>query len=100
MFGSIFVMRPRPGMEQAVIAHMGKWQEEREPKIKGFKASHLYRNVQNPAELMAAVVFDSKENYFANSDDPEQDTWYRELVALLETEPSFIDGDVLLSHTA
>lgn len=100
MFGTIFSMRPKPGQENAVVALFERWDRERRPKIKGPLAGHLYRNVQNPGELMAAVVFDSRDNYFANANDPEQDRWYRELVALLEAEPRFIDGEVLRSWSA
>lgn len=100
MFGTIFTMRPKPGQDKAVVDLFEKWNRERRPKIKGPLASHLYRNVENPAELMAAVIFDSRESYFANASDPEQDRWYRELVALLEAEPRFYDGEVLLSWTA
>lgn len=100
MFGSIFLMRPKPGQEDAVVALFDRWDRERRPKIKGARAGHLYRNAQNPAELMAAVVFDSRDSYVANAGDPEQDRWYRELVALLEVEPRFIDGEVLRSWTA
>lgn len=100
MFGTIFTMRPKPGQEAAVVALFDRWARERAPKVKGSLASHLYRNVGNPAELMGAVVFDSRDSYFANASDPEQDRWYRELVTLLEAEPRFMDGDVLRSWTA
>jgi len=100
MFGTIFTMRPKTGRENDVVALFDQWDRERRPKIKGALAGHLYRNDQNPGELMAAVVFDSRENYFANANDPEQDRWYRELVALLEAEPRFIDGEVLRSWSA
>ena len=100
MFGTIFTVRPKPGQENAVVGHFEKWARERGSKAKGALASYLYRNVQNPAELMCAVVYDSRDSYFANANDPEQDRWYRELVALLEAEPRFSDGELLLSYTA
>ena len=97
MYGTIALMKPKAGQEAAMVAMLDKWWSERRPKVKGAISSTIYRNVQNPAELMMAVVFDSKENYEANANDPEQDRWYREMVALLEGEPRWIDGDVL-SH--
>ena len=97
MFGTIFTMKPKSGQEAAVVELFKRWDRERRPKIKGAVAGHLYRNEQNPAELMAAVVFDSRANYFANASDPEQDQWYRDLVGVLEAEPRFIDGEVLVS---
>jgi quinol monooxygenase YgiN len=100
MFGTIFTMKPKSGQEAAVVELFQRWDRERRPKIKGAVAGHLYRSEQNPAELMAAVVFDSRENYFANASDPEQDQWYRDLVGLLEAEPRFIDGEVLVTWPA
>lgn len=99
MFGTIFTLRPKPGKEDAVLEQFEKFDRERRPKIKGTLASHLYRRTDNPREWMGAVVFDSRENYFANAEDPEQDRWYRELVSLLEEEPRWMDGEVLLSYT-
>ena len=96
MFGTIALIKPKAGNEAALSAEFDRWWDERRPKVKGAVSSTLYRNVSNPAELMLAVVFDSKENYEANAQDREQDRWFREsLMPLLESEPSWIDGDVL-----
>ena len=45
-----------------------------------------------------SVVFDSKDEYMANANDPEQERWYLALVELLDGEPRWIDGDVLSTH--
>jgi quinol monooxygenase YgiN len=95
MYGTIALMKPKAGQEAAITALFDKWWNERRPKVKGAIGSTIYRNVSNPAELMAAIVFDSKENYTANADDPEQNEWYQEMLALLEAEPRWIDGDIL-----
>jgi len=97
VYGTIALMRPKAGQEDALKAMFERWWTERRPKVKGAIASTIYRNVNNPAEIMVAVVFDSEENYKANADDPEQDKWYREMVQLLEGEPRWIDG-VVLDH--
>jgi len=95
MFGTLIVMRPKEGHEQAVLDMMDSWVRERAPRIEGFVASVLYRNQDDPRELIEAVVFSSRDTYFANANDPEQDRWYWQLVEHLESEPRFIDGDVL-----
>ena len=95
MFGTIALAKPKEGQTDAVLALFDEWWNERRPKVKGAIASTVYRNVSNPAELMVAVVFDTKENYVANAEDPEQGEWYNKLVALLEGEPRWIDGDIL-----
>lgn len=99
MYGTIALMKPKAGQEDAVVAMHEEWWNERQPKVKGARAAHLYRNTSNPSELMLAVVFDSKADYEANAADPEQDQWYQRLAEHLEGEPRWIDGDVLASHT-
>ena len=100
MFGTIAILKAKPGAEQQIVALAEEWARDRKPNVKGFKASHLYRNASNPSELMLAVVFDSKEDYEANAAAPEQDAWYQKLVEQLEGEPRWIDGEVLFSDTA
>lgn len=95
MYGTIAIAKPKAGQEQALVNMLDQWWEERRPKIRGAVASTIYRNTENPAELMIAVVFDSKESYMANAEDPEQDRFYRQMLELLEGEPRWIDGDVL-----
>lgn len=95
MYGTIALMRPKAGQEDAVKDLFEEWWTERRPKVKGAVANTLYRNKSNPAELIAAVVFDSEANYTANADDPEQDRWYRRLADLLEGEPRWIDGEII-----
>ena len=41
------------------------------------------------------VLFDSRESYRANAESPEQDVRYREMRALLESEPEWHDGQVI-----
>lgn len=98
MFGTIATMRPKPGQEEAVLAKMEQWWNERSPNVPGVRATHVYRNASNPGELMLAVVFDSREEYEANAQDPEQDRWFQEIAALLDGEVRWIDGEVLSSH--
>jgi quinol monooxygenase YgiN len=95
MFGTVALMKPKPGQEQAVVAMLDKWWNERRPSVKGAIASTIHRNITNPQELIMSVVFDSEENYRANASDPEQDKWYREMRELLDADPRWMDGEVL-----
>jgi quinol monooxygenase YgiN len=95
MYGTVAIIKPKAGSEQAVVAHFDKWWNERRPKVKGAIASTLHRNEQNPSELILSVVMDSKANYEANANDPDQDKWYQQMRALLDADPRWMDGDVL-----
>jgi quinol monooxygenase YgiN len=95
MYGTVALLKPKAGQEQALAQALEKWWEERQPKVKGAIATTLHRNEGNPSELIMTAVFDSKENYVANAEDPEQDKWYQEMRALLESDPRWMDGEVL-----
>ena len=98
MFGSIAVVRPKEGKEADVVAHFAEWWRLRSPQVVPEAiAGHVFRPVDRPGELMIPVVFETREAYEANAKDPAQSYWYRKLVAMLEEEPRWIDGDVLSS---
>ena len=95
MYGTIAIMKVKPGQEQALNAMFDKWWAERAPKAKGAIASSVHRNDSNPSEVIVSVVFADKASYDANADDPEQDKWYQEMRALLDADPRWLDGEVL-----
>jgi hypothetical protein len=54
--------------------------------------SILTSNLKNPDEFMAGVMFDSKESYDANSNDPDQGAWFKDLRSHLAADPEWFDG--------
>jgi hypothetical protein len=97
MFGAIYHMRPKPGQEQAVADYHRRWERERRPSVEGAVGAYVFKPRRRPGELTGVVVFDSEANYYKNADDPEQDRWYRQLRELLEADPEWVDGDVLVA---
>jgi len=95
MYGTVAILKPKQGMEKALVDEFDRWWSERRPRAKGAVASTLHRNANNPSEVILSVVFDSKENYDANANDPEQDKWYQQMRANLESDPRWMDGEVL-----
>ncbi len=95
MFGTVAIIKPKAGQEQAFVEKLNAWWDGRRLQIKGAIASTIHRNAANPSELIMSVVFDSEENYRANASDPAQDKWYQEVRALLQEDPRWMDGDVL-----
>lgn len=93
MYGSIFRIRPRAGREQDVIRMMEEWDRERQPKARGALGGYLFK--LDKGDMMGVAVFDSKENYIANAQDPEQDAWYRRFRELLESDPEWNDGEIV-----
>lgn len=95
MYGTVATMRVKPGQEAKVTEMTDRWWRDRAPKIEGAISGSFYKSQNNPGEYILAVVFDSKANYEANSNDPEQDAWYQQFTACLDGEPVWNDGEVL-----
>lgn len=92
MYGTVARIQAKPGAEQALMA---QFQEYGAIHVPGFRATYVYRMDSDPNTLYLAIVFDSKETYRANAESPEQDKRYREMLALLEREPEWHDGEIL-----
>jgi len=97
MFGTIYRMQPKPGQEQAVADFHRRWERERRPRVDGVVAAYVFKPRRQPGELIGVAVFDCAANYYKNADDPEQDRWYRRLRELLQADPEWNDGDVLVA---
>jgi heme-degrading monooxygenase HmoA len=94
MYGTIARLRLKPGAEQQIDQQMREFEAL---KIPGFIATYVYRMDADPRECYMAVAFDSKDSYWANAQSPEQDARYRKMLALLESEPEWHDGEIV--HT-
>jgi hypothetical protein len=97
MFGSIYQMQPKPGQELTIADHFRRWERERRPVVGGAVAGYLFRPKSSPDELIGFAVFDSESSYRENAADPAQDQWYRDLRQMLEADPKWQDGDILVA---
>ncbi len=95
MYGTVAHMRVKAGQEDALRDWMVRWDQERAPRISGPVASYVYRMDSGPRDLILTVVFQDKESYVANADDPEQDRWFQEMRQHLEADPEWHDGEVI-----
>jgi quinol monooxygenase YgiN len=92
MYGTIAHCRVKPGMEQQLAEQMRMFEAA---KVPGAIATYIYRMDADPNDCYLAVVFASKEAYWANAQSPEQDARYRQLLSLLESEPEWHDGEIV-----
>jgi hypothetical protein len=93
MYGTIARISPKPGMNKAVLQAIEEWQRDRRPGVKGAVGGYVYQLDQGG--MMLVYVFESKETYVANAEDPAQDRWYQKFRALLTKEPEWNDGEVI-----
>jgi quinol monooxygenase YgiN len=94
MYGTIAHMRPKAGHEQQIQDLLDQWNRERKPKVKGTRGGYVLRPDRNPREVVLVAVFEDRETYRANADDPEQDKWFRQLREHLEADPTWEDGEI------
>lgn len=92
MYGTIAHCRVKPGMEQQLAEQMHTFEAA---KVPGAIATYVYRIDADPNDYYLAVVFASKEAYWANAQSPEQDARYHQLLSLLESEPEWHDGEII-----
>jgi hypothetical protein len=97
MFGSIYTMKPLPGQEANIAAHFRRWERERRPSVGGAVSGYLFRPKTALGQLIGVAVFDSEGNYRKNADDPAQGEWFSELRSMLEADPEWSDGDILVA---
>ena len=97
MYGTIARLKLLPGKEEELMAQNKVYEEL---NIPGFIATALYRADTGEDEYWLAVIFESKESYRANAEDPAQDERFQKMRAILAGEPEWHDGEVIGRHTA
>jgi hypothetical protein len=95
MYGSIFRFNFKPGGEEEARKLMEAENDDQRLKGSGLKASYIFK--LDKGGYMGVAVFESKEKYVANANDPKQDEWYRKFRALTEADPEWNDGEIISS---
>ena len=96
MYGSVSRWRIKQGKQQELEQLADELMRERPA---GSRAVYMYRSDNDPTEYWVVGVFESKNAYTSNSNTPEQDGRYRRLRALMETDPEWHDGEVVVART-
>lgn len=94
MYGTVARFRIKPGMDQKLDELSREFSKVNVP---GLVAEYVYRMDKEESVYYLAVVFDSRESYFANANSPEQDARYRQLAELFVGEPEWHDGQIVFS---
>jgi heme-degrading monooxygenase HmoA len=90
MYGTIARMKVKPG----ALPALKKMSEEAHSRAKGYAGSFIYQMDKDPNEIYVVVLFNSKQEYFANADSPEQNVEYEKMRKNLTAEPEWHDGEV------
>ena len=92
MYGTLGRMRPKAGKRDELVALMSELPTG--AAANGYRGSYLLR-ADEGEELVVAVMYEDKEAYFAMVHDPKTDENFGKIVALLEGEPAWTDGEWL-----
>lgn len=92
MYGTVAHMQLKPGAEAEMQQQMKQYEALNVP---GFVRSTIYRMDSNPNELYLAVVFENKEAYHANANNPERNALYEKMRSLLTRDPEWHDGEII-----
>jgi len=93
MYGPIARMRLKDGAEPEFKRQLEEFTAR---AVGGFRQTLIYRMDADSNELMMVVVFDDKESYFKNAEDPAQNEEYEQLRALLTDDPEWNDGEIVM----
>ena len=94
MYGTIFRFQVKPGKDQELHRLVQEdTAENARLRAAGMVASYVYK--LDNGGYMGAAIFENKEKYVANANDPAQDRWYRRFRELLEADPEWNDGEIV-----
>jgi len=93
MYGTVANIRVKAGHQGDLTKLIQEWNTERKPKIHGAQTGYLVQLDSDPQDMIMIGIFDNKDVYTKNADDPEQDRWFRRLMEHLESEPDWHDGE-------
>jgi heme-degrading monooxygenase HmoA len=68
-------------------------QSQGNANIQGFRSAWVMFPENRTDEALMVVVFEDKDSYWKNANDPEQDKRYQEFSQYFESEPEWHDGE-------
>jgi antibiotic biosynthesis monooxygenase (ABM) superfamily enzyme len=89
MYGTIMIGRLRVTPEEAIRAS-DAWQRDHDSP--GYRLTDIL-TADDGHTIVVAVQFDTKDQYLALAESPEQVEWWNTVMRpLLEEEPTWVDG--------
>jgi quinol monooxygenase YgiN len=95
MYGTISHWRIREDKQDEFERLMDELSRDRPT---GSRALNVYRSDADPREYWVTGVFETREAYTSNAASPEQGARFQRLRALMENDPEWHDGEVVVSY--
>jgi quinol monooxygenase YgiN len=96
MYGTVARIKVKPELLDQAMEFMQTSGDLGTPP--GGVAFYLYQLDANPNDFYMVVVFEDKEKYFANANDPRTDAQFQEMARFLAEEPKWHDGEIVYSQ--
>lgn len=96
MYGTVARWLVKEGKEKELEQLAEELMRETAP---GSRSVVVYRADANPREYWVASTWDSKEAYTSNSSTPEQDKRFRQLRDLMDADPEWHDGEIIVARS-
>lgn len=96
MYGTLGRMKVKPGKLEDLVANLNN---PRAAQMSGYRGSYVLVADEGD-EVVVAVMYEDKDAYFAMVHDPATEENYPKLVALVEGEPEWMDGEWIAGPSA
>jgi quinol monooxygenase YgiN len=90
LFGTIGRAKVKPENRQKLIDTLG---DEAYLSVPGYRRAYILVPENQENEVYIVAMFENRELYFKNADDPAQNERYMEYRAFMEDDPVWIDGE-------
>ena len=97
VYGTVAKLKLKPGSADQFKQLMSQYKGL---EIPGFVTDIVYRSDDDPNEYFVSVVFNSREDYVANAESPEQHERFTAMSQLLAAEPEWHDGEIVYYDVA
>jgi heme-degrading monooxygenase HmoA len=98
MFVQLIRCKLRPGGWEKVEELMQRWQTEQASKAPGFKGEYVLREKSSSNACTMVVLFENEQLARQNSDRPETNQFYQDMLTVVDGQPEFIDTEVVHSY--
>jgi heme-degrading monooxygenase HmoA len=93
MYGTIARLQVKPGMESQLLEEART--ENEQVSIPGHINTFIYRMDSEADTYYMVVLFEDKESYQANANNPEQHERYLRMREFLTADPEWHDGQIV-----
>lgn len=90
MYGTIGRWTVKDGQMDAFLDLVSEYQGP-----EGFVSMTIYRSTDEPNVVYGAVVFKSRDAYYANAESDSQHAFYTKTLPYLAKEPEWFDGEIV-----